>query len=178
MIKSGMNTRDICMMALFTALTAVMAQISIPMPLGVPMTMQTFAIMLTSIVLGARKGFISVLAYILLGIVGVPVFAKFQGGMGIVFGPTGGFILSFPLMAWLVGIGAERGGWWAVAAGLLAGTLVNYAGGMLMFCLITKQGIQAAFFACVFPFIPTAAIKAVMAALIGVRLRARNLVPA
>jgi biotin transport system substrate-specific component len=81
-------------------------------------------------------------------------------------------------MAWIVGAGAERGGWWAVAAGLLAGTAVNYAGGMLMFCLITGQGIRTAFFACVFPFIPTAAVKAVMAALIGVRLRARIPVPA
>ena len=171
-----MSTRDICMMALFTAFTAVMAQISVPIPLGVPMTMQTFAIMLAGMALGARKGFVSVLVYILLGIAGVPVFAKFSGGLGILFGPTGGFILSFPLMAWIVGIGAERGGWVAGAIGLFAGTVVNYAGGMLMFCLITGQGLGAAFMACAFPFIPTAVIKAVMAALIGVRLRARFLI--
>ena len=173
-----MNTRDICMMALFTAFTAVMAQISVPMPLGVPMTMQTFAIMLAGMVLGARKGFVSVLVYVLLGIVGVPVFAKLSGGLGIVFGPTGGFILSFPLMAWIVGLGAERGGAAAVTVGLIAGTVVNYAGGMLMFCLFTGQSMETAFMACVFPFIPTGVIKAVMAALIGMKLRARNLVPA
>ena len=178
MIKSRMNTRDICMAALCAAFIAVMAQVSIPMPLGVPMTMQTFAIMLAGMVLGARKGFVSVLVYILLGIVGVPVFTKLSGGLGIVFGPTGGFILSFPLMAWITGLGAERGGWIAVAAGLLAGTVVNYAGGMLMFCLITGQGMGAAFMACVFPFIPTGVIKMIFAALIGVRLRARNFVPA
>ena len=166
-----MNTRDLCMMALFTSFTAVMAQISVPMPLGVPMTMQTFAIMLAGMVLGARRGFISVLVYVLLGMVGVPVFARFSGGLGIVFGPTGGFILSFPLMAWIVGLGAERGGAAAVVVGLIAGTLVNYAGGMLMFCLITGQSVAAAFMACVFPFIPTGVIKAVMAGLIGVRLR-------
>ena len=173
-----MNTRDICVMALFTAFTAVMAQISVPMPLGVPMTMQTFAIMLAGMTLGARKGFVSILVYVLLGVVGVPVFARLSGGMGVVFGPTGGFILTFPFMAWIVGKSAERGGWASIAAGLLAGHLVNYAGGMLMFCLITRQSVGAAFMVCVFPFIPTAVIKAVMAALIGVKLRARNLVAA
>ena len=174
MTKSSMSTRDICMMALFTALTAVMAQISVPMPLGVPMTMQTFAILLTGTVLGARKGFFSVLVYVMLGIAGVPVFAKLSGGPGIVFGPTGGFILSFPLMAWIVGSGAERGGVPAVTIGLLVGTVVNYAGGMLMFCLVTGQSIRVAFMACVLPFIPTGVVKAAMAGLIGVRLRAMN----
>ena len=168
-----MNTRDICMMALFTALTAVMAQISVPMPLGVPMTMQTFAIMLTGMAIGARRGFFSILAYVLLGTAGVPVFAQLSGGMGIVFGPTGGFILSFPLMAWIVGMGAERGGVAAVVIGLFAGIVVNYAAGMLMFCMITGQSAEAAFMACVFPFIPTGVIKAVMAALLGTRLRAK-----
>jgi len=164
--------------ALFTAFTAVMAQISIPMPLGVPMTMQTFAIMLAGNVLGARRGFVSILVYVLLGIAGVPVFARLSGGLGIVFGPTGGFILSFPLMAWIVGRGAEHGGWGAAAAGLLIGAAVNFAGGALMFCLITKQSIWAALIACVFPFIPTTVIKMIFAGLIGVRLRARNPIPA
>ena len=178
MIKSRMNTRDICMMALCAAFIAVMAQISIPMPLGVPMTMQTFAIMLAGMVLGARRGFVSVLVYVLLGIVGVPVFTKLSGGLGIVFGPTGGFILSFPVMAWITGLGAEHGGWAAATAGLLAGVAVNFAGGMLIFCLITRQGMGAAFMACVLPFIPPSVIKMIFAALIGVKLRARNFVPA
>jgi len=162
------------MIALFAAFTAVTAQISIPMPFGVPMTMQTFAVMLAGMVLGARGGFVSVLVYVLLGIIGVPVFSKLSGGLGIVFGPTGGFILSFPVMAWIVGSGAERGGWGAVTTGLIAGTLVNYAGGMLMFCVITNQGMGAAFMACVFPFIPTGIIKMIFAGLLGAKLRARN----
>ena len=165
------------MMALCAAFTAVMAQISIPMSLGVPTTMQTFAVMLAGMVLGSRRGFVSVLVYALLGIAGIPVFAKLSGGLGILFGPTGGFILSFPVMAWITGLGAERGGCWAAAAGLLAGTAVNYAGGLLIFCLITGQSMEAAFMACVLPFIPTDVIKMFFAALIGVKLRARNLVP-
>ena len=80
MQKSKISIQDICSIAIMTALIAVMAQISIPMPLGVPMTMQTFAITLAGIVLGSKRGALSAIVYLLLGAVGVPVFAGFSGG--------------------------------------------------------------------------------------------------
>ena len=92
---SKFNTRDICYIALFTAVIAVMAQISIPMPLGVPMTMQTFAITLAAVVLGAKFSTLSTFIYLLLGAVGVPVLAGFSGGLDKFVGPTGGFLFSF-----------------------------------------------------------------------------------
>ena len=173
-----MTTGDICMIALFTALTAAMSQISIPMPLGVPMTMQTFAIALAGVALGARRGFMSALIYVLLGFVGAPVFAGFHGGPASVLGPTGGFILSFPIMALLAGYGAERGGLIAVTLGLSSGVVVNFACGMLMFKFQTESTMWVSFIACVLPFIPTGIIKAVAAGWIGVKLRERRLVPA
>jgi biotin transport system substrate-specific component len=177
-LKNKMTTRDISFIALFAALTAVMAQISIPMPLGVPMTMQTFAVSLAGILLGAKRGAIATLVYVLLGAVGVPVFANFTGGLQVVVGRTGGFIISFPIMAWLAGFGAQKRSALAVTLGLLAGTLVNYIFGMVMFSAITGLGLYSSFYACVLPFIPTTIIKMVVAGMIGVKIAKRNLVPA
>ncbi|MDR3164268.1 MAG: biotin transporter BioY [Synergistaceae bacterium] len=167
-----LNTREICLMGIFTAFMAVMAQISIPMPLGVPMTMQTFAISLAGVMLGAKGGFFSALAYVLLGAAGVPVFANFTGGMGIILGPTGGFIISFPLLALIIGWGADKGRN-EMIAGLIAGNIVNYIIGMICFTLSTGKGLDVAFTACVLPFIPTAIVKAVAAGAVGLKIRAR-----
>ena len=95
---SKFSVRDICYAGLFAAVIAVMAQISIPMPLGVPMTMQTFAITLAAVVLGSKLSAIATLVYLLLGAVGVPVLANFSGGIDKFVGPTGGFLISFPIM--------------------------------------------------------------------------------
>ena len=101
--KSKFSVRDICYAGLFAAVIAVMAQISIPMPLGVPMTMQTFAITLAAVVLGSKLSAIATLVYLALGAVGVPVLANFSGGFDKFVGPTGGFLISFPLMAYIIG---------------------------------------------------------------------------
>ena len=77
--NSKFSVRDICYAGLFAAVIAVMAQISIPMPLGVPMTMQTFAITLAAVVLGSKLSAIATLVYLMLGAVGVPVLANFSG---------------------------------------------------------------------------------------------------
>ena len=91
-------TRDMVLCAVMAAVTAVCAQISIPMPSGVPVTLQTFAVPLTGYLLGMKYGLISVAVYILLGAAGVPVFTGFRGGIGTIAGPTGGFIVGFLLM--------------------------------------------------------------------------------
>jgi biotin transport system substrate-specific component len=173
--KIKLSTKDICFIGLFAAVTAVMAQVSIPMPLGVPMTMQTFAVSLAGVMLGGKKGFVSILLYILLGAAGAPVFANSKGGLGVIAGPTGGFIVSFPIMAWIIGVGADRrhNGWWPLAAGLLLGTVFNFVSGMAVFSLATGKDLPTAFFACVAPFIPTAIIKASAAGALGAKIRRR-----
>ena len=102
------SVREICYSGLFAAVIAIMAQISIPMPGGVPMTMQTFAITLAAVVLGAKLSTVSSVIYLLLGAVGVPVLANFSGGFDKFIGPTGGFLISFPLMAFIIGWGADH----------------------------------------------------------------------
>lgn len=174
MRNSKISIQDICSIAIMTAVTAVMAQISIPMPLGVPMTMQTFAVTLAGVILGSKRGGMSILVYVLLGAVGVPVYANFGGGLQNIVGATGGFLISFPIMAYLIGLGTEmrkKKGMFVLF--LILGTLINYVIGVLMFCVIMQASVITGITACVLPFIPTAIIKAVVAAVLGLKIRDR-----
>ena len=169
------STRNMCYVGLMTAVIAIMAQISIPMPEGVPMTMQTFAITLAAVVLGAKLSTISTTIYVLLGAVGLPVLAGFSGGISKFVGPTGGFLISFPIMAFIIGYAVDhriafKG---AFVVGLILGTVVNYVVGVAMFCLLTNSSVMVGFTACVLPFIPTAFIKAILASVIGFAIRKR-----
>lgn len=175
MSKQNLSTKDLCMISLWTSVIAVMAQIAIPMPMGVPMTMQTFAITLAAIILGAKKGAIATGIYVLLGAIGIPVFANFTGGLHIVAGATGGFIISFPIMAFIIGWGVDykekmRG---ILIVTIIVGTIVNYVIGVLIFCLVTGSSIVAGITACIIPFIPTAIIKAVAGGIVGIKMRDR-----
>lgn len=175
MKSKKISTQELCMIGLWTAVIVVMAQISIPMPMGVPMTMQTFAITLAAVVLGSKNGAIATGIYVLLGAIGIPVFAGFSGGLNIVVGPTGGFIISFPIMAFIIGFGVEhKNQSKAIFIGaIIIGTIVNYIIGVMMFCIITGGSVMSGIAACVLPFIPTAIIKAILASVLGLKLKAR-----
>ena len=160
-----------------TAVTAVMAQLAIPMPGGVPMTLQTLAVTLAGVILGQQRGTISIVVYLLIGAVGVPVFSSFTGGAGVLIGPTGGFLWSFPAMALIIGYGADHTartykngslGFWFF---IILGTAVNYFVGTAAFCYLTGANLSAGIAACVIPFIPTAIIKALIGGLLGLRIK-------
>ena len=172
MKQSKLSIQEICLIAIMTAITAVMAQISIPLPMMVPMTMQTFAVTLAGIILGAKCGSIAMGVYLLLGAVGVPVFSGFKGGLQSLVGPTGGFLLSFPIMAYIIGKGMElrkQKGMFVLL--LCVGTISNYVVGVLMYCVVMDSSVWTAITACVLPFVPSAIIKAVLASVLGIRLR-------
>ena len=162
---------DLCLISIFTAIITVMAQLSIPMPYGVPMTLQTFAILLAGVVLGAKKGTIATLVYVLLGIIGVPVFAGFNGGIGIVLGYTGGFIMSFPIMALTAGVGASKNNKWWLWGGLVAGVIINYICGVVYFSFHTSNDLIVSFTTCVLLFIPTDAVKIIAVGLFGKKMK-------
>lgn len=162
MESKKLSIRDFCLIGVFTAIIAICSQISIPMPYGVPMTLQTFAIPLAGIILGTKKGVLSVLIYILLGAIGIPVFAEFTGGLGIIFGKTGGFILTFPILALTASIGAKKDNKVWLTLWLSLGVLINFFSGMLMFSLITSNSLLVSFTYVVIPFIPVAIIKVAM----------------
>ena len=145
--KSAFTVKETCYAGLFAAVIAIMAQISIPMPGGVPMTMQTFAVTLAAIVLGAKLSTVSTVIYLILGAAGVPVLAGFTGGLAKFVGPTGGFLISFPLMAFVIGWGVEHRKVFpgAFVVALVAGTVLNYVVGVAMFCALTQSTLAAGF---------------------------------
>ena len=170
--------RDICFIAIITAIIAIFAQISIPMPAGVPFTLQTFIIPLAGIILGWKKGSIAVIIYVILGAIGLPVFSQQTGGFACLFGRTGGFILSFPLMALFAGFFSDisinkslRVKYIFIAAGLVLGSAINYIFGMLMFSFVTSGSLKEAFIICVLPFIPTSVIKIIITGILGENIR-------
>lgn len=165
-----MNIRNICQISVFTAVIAICAQISIPMPGGVPMTLQVWGILLSGILLGPKNGSLAALIYMLLGMAGAPVFSGFNGGFGTILGPSGGFILSFPAAALAAGLGANLGGK-LLSIGIAAAIIINFASGMLYFAFVTESTLSAAFFAAVAPFLPAAVLQVVVLSVVGARLR-------
>ena len=174
------SIRDLCAMAVFTAVIAVMAQLIIPMPYGVPITLQTLAIPLAGVMLGAKRGAVATLVYVLIGAVGAPVFAGFTGGLGTVFGPTGGFILSFPILAYTAGYGAEKNDRRWLWLGITSGVMFNYLCGTIYFSLFTSNDLITSFTVCVLVFIPGDILKMLIVGLFGMKVRnilmARNMV--
>ena len=169
------NIRSMALCSLCTAIIAVCSQIMIP--LTVPFTMQTFAVFCALGILGGKWGTVSVLLYILLGAVGVPVFAEFTGGLGIILGTTGGYIVGFLLSAlayW--GITKLFGnGVFVMAAAMAAGLLLCYAFGTVWFMAVYARdngavGLATALSLCVFPFIIPDAVKISLAILISRRV--------
>lgn len=178
--KINLSIRDICFISIFTAIIAVCAQINITMPAGVPFTMQTFAIPLAGVILGAKRGTLSVVVYILLGIIGVPVFTGFRGGFAVLFGATGGYIITFPIMALFAGISSDLCNKykfgkiktaWILASGLILGSAVNYISGMTVGKFIVSCDWAQALTVFVLPYIPTAVIKIVLAGIFGVTIK-------
>ena len=162
------KTLDIVYCGIFATITAILAQISIPLPGGV----QTFAVSLAGILLGSKKGFISILVYVLMGAIGLPVFSGFSAGIGAIVGATGGFILSFPIMSFIIGLICERtDNKILIFLAMILGSIPNYLLGAIQFSLVTSSNMYNAFLVCVLPFILVGVIKAVLATIIGSMLR-------
>ena len=167
-----MKTRDLVVCSLFAAMTAVLSQISIPLPNGIPLTLQLFAVFLCGVILGAKKGFISTLVYVVLGAIGLPVFAGFTGGFQYIVGYSGGFIISFPLVAFIIGFVSEKtDNMVLILLSTILGLIVSYTICTLVFSLVTNASISASLAACVIPFIFTDLLKCFIATVIGLKLK-------
>lgn len=163
-----LKTLDMAYIALFAVVIAVCSWISVPAT--VPFTLQTFGIFLAVGVLGGKRGTLSVLVYLLLGIIGVPVFAGFSGGIGCILGSTGGYIVGFLFSA--LAMWATERFWnkskWIPALSMLLGLLICYALGTIWFMLVYAKttgaiGIWTALGWCVFPYIIPDIIKIILA---------------
>lgn len=170
-----MKTKDMTLIAVFSALTAVSAWITVPFT--VPFTMQTFAVFLACLILGGGKAALSVTVYLLVGAVGLPVFSGFRGGAGVLLGPTGGYLVGFVALCLC---------FWAIDAllpdrkikkplALISGLAVLYLFGTVWYVLLSLKaggvGFFAAFSTCVLPFILPDLAKMSAAFLVADRMR-------
>ena len=146
---------------IFSLLTALGARMAVPLGLTpVPMTLQTLFVLLAGVLLGPVAGASSQLLYLALGGLGVPVFAMGGAGLPWLLGPTGGYLMAFPLAAALSGwIAGREGRPVRTAAGLLAGTAMIFAVGAAWLSVVTELHSGGLFAAAVLPFLPGAAIK-------------------
>lgn len=165
------KTKNLAVTALFAALMAVVSPWCIPIG-AVPVSLATFMLYLAGGMLGWKRGMIAAAVYLLLGAVGLPVFAGFAGGMQHLLGVTGGFLWGYLPCAFCVGIFSHRSrSVLFLAAGMIVGTVLLYVGGTTYFCILTKTDFAAAFAICVLPFLPGDALKIVGAAFLCDRLR-------
>lgn len=147
-----MKAKELTQIALCIVIIAVCAMISIPI-FAVPFTMQLFGVFLTCLIL-RKKSIFAVISYILLGMVGVPVFAGFKGGLQVILGPTGGFIVGFVFIALIVGLSKKH-----KLMYMIISLLVCYLFGSLWFWFVTKTSLALALVYCVLPYIIPDLIK-------------------
>lgn len=170
------KTYDIVYIAVFAVIMAICSWISIPA--AVPFTLQTFGVFIAVGVLGGKRGSLSVLVFILLGAIGIPVFANFSGGIGVLAGPTGGYIIGFLFSALLMWAMEKLPGKKSVMqiVSMIEGLIVCYAFGTVWFVIVYGRmngpiGFTAALASCVVPFIIPDIIKIALAYVLSRKLR-------
>jgi len=159
--------RDVYLITLFTLFVATLAQVKIPLPFTpVPLTGQTFAVLLVGAALGSKRGAISLVLYTLMGALGLPFFAGGASGLAYMSGPTLGYLVGFIVAAYVIGLLAELGLERSVRTSLipfLAGTLIIYLFGAGWMAILF--GVEQALALGVLPFLVGDAIKLTLAAL-------------
>lgn len=174
--EKAFSTQDLVLTGMFAALLAAISQISLPMPSGVPITIQVFGIALVGTVLGWKRGFLATVVYILIGAVGVPVFANFRGGIQVLAGMSGGYILAWPVMALLSGIRPKTENK-AVNLGIMillsviGLMVVEFAGAFQWSRLTSDMSLGAIITYSFVAFIPKDTIITVAAVIVGNQIR-------
>ena len=170
------QTRDLAYVAVCAVLMAICSWISIPA--AVPFTLQTFAVFCSLALLGGKRGTAAILVYLLLGALGIPVFAGFSSGIGILFGTTGGYLLGFILMGLVYWLAERlcRDSRGARIASMVLGLLLCYAFGTAWFMFVYARqsgaiALGTALAWCVIPFLLPDLVKLALALLLSGRLR-------
>ena len=148
-----LSTKTIVTVGMFTAVLSVLSILAIPMPSGVPVTLQTFAMAICGYVLGWKRGTAATLLYILVGTVGIPVFAGMTGGPNRLIGPTGGFIWGFIFLTMLCGLAAmQRNILCRIIIGL-AGLAICHVLGALQYAVVASVPLPASFLTVSVPYL-------------------------
>ena len=176
--KGVFSIREIAYIGIFVALIAICSWISIPTPTNIFFTLQTFAVCVVIGMLGMKRGTIAVVTYILVGLMGLPVFSGFKAGAGILFGATGGYIIGFIFMALLTGFVMDRFGQSipVMTIAMILGLTICYLFGTVWYVTVYAGasgpvGFAAALGMCVVPYIIPDLVKIALAILLVKRLR-------
>ena len=160
--------------AFFTALTAVLSQIALPIG-PVPINLAAFAVFCAGAVLGSKLGALSLAMFAALGIFGIPVFSLFRSGLAALTGPTGGYIIGYIPAAFLTGLILEKFNnndrLYLYIIAMLIGAFTYFTMGTIWFVFITKSNLAEALAVCVIPFLPGDLLKITVAAVLTKRIR-------
>ena len=170
MKKRYFSVNDIAVVSLFVAVISVCAYISVPF--AIPFTLQLFGVLICAGLLSPKRATATVLCYVLLGAVGVPVFSNFQGGVHILLGQSGGFFIGFVFAPFLVAIASKTGkkGFLSLILSMLSAVLFCYICEVVWLLLVYKFNIRTAIISVAYFIIPDT-IKAIFAAMLTLRLK-------
>lgn len=188
-MKNKFKAKEISTIAIFTVMTAILAQIAIPLPFTpMPISFGLVAVYITGILLKPKHAIFAQVCYLLLGGVGIPVFGNFRSGISALFGPTGGYLMMYPFMAWLVSfvLNSQRSRpleyqknkklpYLRAGISISIAHIILYLGGTVWLCLTTGNSFGAALVLAVYPFIPLDILKIVFCLVVVVPLRSRLL---
>jgi biotin transport system substrate-specific component len=172
-LQKTLSIKEIAIISIFTALTVVLAQIAIPLPFTpVPFSCGVVALYITGMFLKPKHAFLAQVCYLLLGAAGVPVFANFRGGLGSFLGPTGGYLLAYPLISFLVAFvlnspkskesaSTKKRLYFKTGVTLTLAHTIFYLAGATWLSIITGSSLHSAFILAVYPFIPLDILKIV-----------------
>lgn len=173
-MNTSMKTKNMVTIALMAAVTCILGPLSLAIPVSpVPISLTNLAVYFAVYALGMKRGTVSYLVYMLLGLVGLPVFSAFTGGAGKLFGPTGGYLIGFIFMALICGFAIDtfEDSRLIHFAGMVLGTIVCYVFGTVWLAYQAGMSFSAALAAGVIPFIPGDLAKIIISLIAGPVIR-------
>jgi biotin transport system substrate-specific component len=168
------NTRQLTLIGVMTAVTCILGPLSLPIGV-IPISLTNLVIYFTVYALGRKRGTLSYIVYLFIGLIGLPVFSGFSGGFSKLFGPTGGYLIGFIFMAFISGIFIDKfsNKIYMCFLGMILGTIVTYIFGTAWLAYQTNMTFNMALTVGILPFIPGDIAKMVIASLIGPQIKKR-----
>ena len=168
------NTRQLTLIGVMAAVTCILGPLSLPIGV-VPISLTNLVIYFAIYALGGKRGTLSYIVYLFIGLVGIPVFSGFSGGLPKLFGPTGGYLIGFVFMAFISGIFIDKfsNKIYMCFLGMVLGTIVTYIFGTSWLSYEAHMPFYKALTVGVLPFIPGDIVKITIASLIGPQIKKR-----
>jgi biotin transport system substrate-specific component len=168
------NTHELTLIGVMTAVTCILAPLSLPIGV-IPISLTNLVIYFSVYALGGKRGTLSYIVYLLIGLVGLPVFSGFSGGLPKLFGPTGGYLIGFIFMAFISGIFIDKfsNKIYLCFLGMILGTIVTYIFGTAWLAYQANLPFNTALSVGVLPFIPGDIVKITLASFIGPQINKR-----